>query len=155
MNLRSHIVYKYKCANCNIDYVGQTFLQLKMRAFNSMGISFRTNLPNSQPENLAVRDHYDLNRHRISLQKFSILQNASKGEELKNLESFYIKSLKPTLNIHKTSLALLIACTNCLNFVQKRTQLLARFTFVLQTIEISCCDGARRFRINRNKTNNK
>src|SRR5678815_4909057 len=90
MNLRSHIVYKYKCANCNIDYVGQTFLQLKMRAFNSMGISFRTNLPNSQPENLAVRDHYDLNRHRISLQKFSILQNASKGEELKNLESFYI-----------------------------------------------------------------
>ena len=74
-----------------------------------MNISFRTNLPNSQPENLAVRDHYDLNMHPISLQKFSVLQNASTDEKLKYLESLHIKTLKPTLNIHKTSLALLIA----------------------------------------------
>ncbi|KAL7631831.1 UNVERIFIED_CONTAM: hypothetical protein RMT77_017855 [Armadillidium vulgare] len=107
--LRSCIVYKYECADCHVDYVGQTSLQLKIRAFKHMGISFRTNLPISHPEYSAIRDHSNLTKHPISLQNFSILQNASNDEDLKILESLYIKTINPTLNTQNSSLSLLIA----------------------------------------------
>ena len=107
--MRSRIVYKYSCADCNVGYVGQTGLQLKMRAFKHIGLSFRTNLPISNPENSAIRDHSNLTKHPFLLQNFSVLQSASAEEDRKILESLHIKQLKPVLNIQNPSLLLQIA----------------------------------------------
>ena len=96
--LSSRVIYKYTCADCQVDYVGQTGLQLKMRAYKHMGLSFRTSLPISQPEHSAIRSHSDQLKHPILFTNFSILDTSNVEAERRILESLYIKHLKPALN---------------------------------------------------------
>src|SRR5215469_2207872 len=104
--LRTSLIYTYKCTNCQVSYVGQTGLQLKMRISKHMGISHRTGFPLSSPENSAIREHSNNTGHQISTEGFEILTSASNLTDRRILESLYIKNLRPTLNGDNSSIPL-------------------------------------------------
>ena len=94
----SKVVYKFTCANCNVRYVGQTGLQLQLRAHKHLGLSHRTSLPLNNPEYSAIRSHSTSSSHPLSLHNFSILTKSNSNVDRKILESLYISNLKPELN---------------------------------------------------------
>ena len=97
--VRSFIVYEYCCALCNASYVGSTTRSLHCRISQHLGVSCRTNLALSRPDQSRIREHESGCRDcHISVDDFKILGNAGSGMDLRLLESMYIYSKKPTLN---------------------------------------------------------
>ena len=52
-----------------------------------------------------VKDHCEKFDHKIKIKNFSILTSCAQND-LRTLESLYIKKLKPTLNIEKSAVPL-------------------------------------------------
>jgi len=101
---KSGVVYKYKCDSCNAVYIGHTGLQLHVRIHKHMGLSYRTGLPILHPEHSNIRDHSSTSGHHISIQSFSILKTLQNDVKRKIVESLYIRSLSPELNLQSSSL---------------------------------------------------
>ena len=106
--LRSSVVYIFQCAGCNSCYVGQTGLQLQLRIFKHLGLSFRTHLPISSPEHSPIRNHTMSLNHPLRTSDFNILSSHPTDSDRKILESLYIKRLNPELNSASSSVPLLI-----------------------------------------------
>ena len=96
-NLQSSAVYQYKCRCCNAMYVGKTKRQIRVRQFEHLGRSVRTNRPLGKPPFSAIRQHSENTDHPMYLDSFSVLSTRSKDVELSIIESLYIVKDKPSL----------------------------------------------------------
>ena len=75
-DLRSKIIYKYKCETCNGFYIGSSIKQAKIRFTQHLGISFRTGRHLSKPMHSTPRLHSETEDHSISYNHFSIIDQA-------------------------------------------------------------------------------
>ena len=64
-DLRSNIIYEYKCDACQASYIGCTTKQAKVRYCQHSAISHRTNRPINNPVQSSIREHCDSNDHPI------------------------------------------------------------------------------------------
>ena len=95
--LQSSAIYKYQCNCCNAIYVGQTKRQVRVRCFEHLGRSIRTNRPLANPPFSAIRQHAHDSDHPIHLDSFSVLSIRSSTMELTTVESLYTIRDKPSL----------------------------------------------------------
>ncbi len=97
--LRSLVVYKFSCSNCNITYVGKSKRHLKTRACEHAGLSDRTGIILKSPQDSAIFSHFSQGVcARPSLDDFSIVCSAKNDTELQVRESILISNLRPELN---------------------------------------------------------
>ena len=97
--LRSSVVYKFTCAQCQSAYVGCTTRHLKKRISEHIGISHLTGKQISDPKGSAVFEHCTVkNCNRPSFENFTVLYNAETEFQLKILESLEVNKSKPSLN---------------------------------------------------------
>ena len=108
--LCSNVVYQYKCdsEDCVSSYVGSTERTLHDRVSEHMGVSNRTGNKLASPKFSSVRVHSTVCKHPMSEQSFTIIGRCKKGEDLRLLESVFIKHLKPDLNNSESSAPLFI-----------------------------------------------
>ena len=83
--LKSNVVYKIKCSQCQLCYVGQTARHLATRYKEHVS-----------PRGL-LRKHFDNCQITPSFDLVSILGRA-KGEKLLTLEALFITEIRPELN---------------------------------------------------------
>ena len=104
-NLRSLVLYKFTCVNCNVDYYGKTKRQFEVRANEHMGISTITGKPYKyNPKTAtAVRQHLRQCGHNTSINDFRIIGSAVSDGHLCLKESLLIKRDCPVLNTNVQS----------------------------------------------------
>ena len=105
--LRSNLVYKYSCGQCNATYYGETTRHLKTRIAEHKGLSSRTGLPLSNPSHSSIRDHALETGHDIINTNFNIIFQSSPCDT-KTSESILIHKYKPSLNNKDSSVKLSI-----------------------------------------------
>ena len=97
--LRSLLVYNFKCSSCNGEYIGKTKRQY--RTWTSEHISFSPlsgKCVKNNAQTSAVHDHMLFCKTVVSPEDFSVLAKSSWNSKIKIQESILIKLLKPTLN---------------------------------------------------------
>ena len=99
-NLKSLVLYKSKCSDCNITYIGKNSRHFQIRFSEHLGISKTTNLPlkYNNTSSTAVRDHNHVCNHQNTSDNFRIIGSAKNDYHLKIKESLNIQSENPTLN---------------------------------------------------------
>ena len=90
--MRSKIVYKINCLDCDKFYIGKTKRQLKLRK-----------LEHKLLENSSVHKHMLCENHRIDWDDMNIIDTARDDRRLLLKEMLHINNLKPQLNIQKSS----------------------------------------------------
>ena len=102
MNCRSFILYKFLCNKCNLVYYGKTFRHFKVRVFEHLGKSIKTNKPFTYNpafnNNTAVRDHLQKCKCHTTIDDFKIMGSANNDYYLKIKESLIIQRDDPFLN---------------------------------------------------------
>ena len=108
--LSSSVVYKFRCACKDApSYVGMTSRHLFQRVAEHLGISSRTGNPLSTPPFSSIRQHALTCHTSFSESNFSILKSCQNNQDLRIIESLYIRKTVPQLNDSQSSYALLIA----------------------------------------------
>ena len=99
-NLKSLVLYKFTCSDCNVTYIGKTSRHFQVRFSEHLGISKVTNLPlkYSQKTSTAVRDHTHFSNHNCNADSFQIIGSAKNDYHLKIKESLNILKENPKLN---------------------------------------------------------
>jgi len=99
-SLKSLVLYKFKCSDCNITYIGKTCRHFQIRFSEHLGISKVTNLPlkYNKKSSTAVRDHIHLCNHQNTPDNFRIIGSAKNDYHLKIKESLNILKENPHLN---------------------------------------------------------
>ena len=99
-NLKSLVLYKYKCSDCNVTYIGKTTRHYQVRFSEHLGISKVTNLPlkYNKKSSTAIRDHTHLSGHNSTKDCFKIIGSATNDYHLKIKESLNILRENPLLN---------------------------------------------------------
>ena len=102
MHLRSKILYRFTCDGCNSIYIGKSKRHFLIRAFEHLGLSYRTgkNLTYNPKyaNNTTVLDHINQsNSCNGTVDSFEIIGGAKNDFFLKIKESLLIKKIKPTL----------------------------------------------------------
>ena len=94
-SLKSCLVYKFTCGNCNVTYIGKTFRHFLARVSEHGGKSARTGDPVIETSITAVREHQGTCRCEVGMKDFEILcsENNHYLLELKKVCSFKRKSL--------------------------------------------------------------
>ena len=107
--LRSHVVYLYKCQCCGALYVGQTRRHIYTRISEHMGVSPLTGKKRSVSTMSGILAYIHSTKHQISPSDFKILSTASSEADSLIRESLFISKLNPILNanIRSTPLDLL------------------------------------------------
>ena len=85
------------------SYIGSTTKQSRIRFFQHLGKSPRTNRPVTVPTHSTPRNHCHENDHQLSLNDFKIIDSANNEHELGILESIYISKEKLSLNIDQSA----------------------------------------------------
>ena len=96
--IRSHLVSRYLCSNCNATYYGKTYRQFFTKVAEHMGIS---NLAVKCVKNVkesAVSDHLLQCNCAIDFDHFDVLASDTNSFRLLIKESLLIKCDKPVLN---------------------------------------------------------
>ena len=96
--IRSGIIYRYTCSNCQVTYYGKTFHHLYTRAAEHMGISNLTGKRLKNVKQSAISDHLLQCNCAINFDDFSILATDCNKFKLLLRESLLIKCDKPILN---------------------------------------------------------
>ena len=107
--LRSHVVYLYKCQCCGALYVGQTRRHIHMgvslniwvfhiHISEHMGVSPLTGKKHSVSTMSGILAHIHTTKHQISPSDFKILSTATSEADLLIRESLFISKLNPILN---------------------------------------------------------
>jgi hypothetical protein len=104
--LRSGVVYRFSCGNCNVAYVGKTTRHLHTRVCEHLGISAKTGNSVKVCGQSAVHDHVRMCQYNASIDDFEILASCDNEFKLLVVESIFIKRLKPVLNNQLTSVPL-------------------------------------------------
>ena len=96
----SNVIYQYKCdsGDCASSYIGSTERALRDRICEHIGVSYRTGGKLTDPKYSSIRAHSETCSHPINDQAFRIIGRCRKDENLRLLESVFIKHLKPNLN---------------------------------------------------------
>ena len=99
-NLKSLVLYKYKCSDCNVTYIGKTSRHYQVRFSEHLGISKVTNLPlkYSKKSSTAIREHTHSSGHNSTKECFKIIGTAKNDFHLKIKESLNILRENPALN---------------------------------------------------------
>ena len=99
-NVRSFVIYKYTCGDCNATYIGKTKRHLKVRMSEHLGISLRTGKQFKFNKNnaTAIRNHCEMCQHKGSFKDFRIIGTAKNDFELLIKESILIGKESPILN---------------------------------------------------------
>ena len=105
--LRSNLVYKFSCGQCDATYYGETTRHLKTRIAEHKGLSPRTNLPLCNPNHSSIRDHALETNHGIDNCNFQIVFETS-SFDTKISESILIHKFEPSLNNRESSIKLSI-----------------------------------------------
>lgn len=105
-DLCSNVIYEFRCALCNECYIGSTSKQYKIRVYQHLGKSPRTNRPVSTLLHSSPREHCFNNSHPFNSDNFKIIDSAVDSFDLRILESIYIFKNKPTLNIDQSAVPL-------------------------------------------------
>ena len=114
MHLRSKILYRFACDGCNSIYIGKTKRYFLVRAYEHLGLSWRTGgkltYNPRQKNNTAVLNHINQSdRCCGTLDSFEIIGGARNDFFLRIKESLLIKKIKPTLiNPNSQSIPLLL-----------------------------------------------
>lgn len=103
-SLLSRAVYYYRCAQCGADYCGETIRHMKVRIAEHGGLSHRTNRPLTNCNSIIFKHAID-NDHPVNPDNFKVLTTASQYDLL-IVESIFIHSMKPKLNIQSSSVPL-------------------------------------------------
>ena len=98
--MRSCVVYRFKCQQCNLLYVGQTSRLLHTRISDHLGVSALTGKKRVNPPLTSILSHHHDTGHSVSHNDFSILSSApsNSSTELLVRESLLIHKLNPSLN---------------------------------------------------------
>ena len=96
--IRSDLVYRYKCSNCNVTYYGKTYRHFFTRAAEHMGTSKLTEKRVKNVKQSAVSDHLLQCDCSINFDDFDILASESNNFRLLLKESLLIMRDKPVLN---------------------------------------------------------
>ena len=104
--LRSHIVYKFLCSNCNITYYGETERHLNVRPEKHFSLSALTGKRVNNNKKSAVKDHCLFFNHVGSFEDFSILTYESSPFKLLIKEALLVSRDKPLLNKQVKSIPL-------------------------------------------------
>ena len=105
--LRSLLVYNFKCNSCNAEYIGKTKRHYRTRTSEHIGVSPLTGkCVKNNSQTSAVHDHMLFCKTVVCPENFSILANSSCNFKLEIQENILIKLLKPTLNKIITSIPL-------------------------------------------------
>ena len=96
--LRSHIVYKFLCSNCNITYYGETERHLNVRSGEHLSLSALTGKRVNNNKKLAVKDHCLFSNHVGSFENFSISMFELNLFKLLIKEALFVSRDKPLLN---------------------------------------------------------
>ena len=102
LHLRSNILYRFTCDGCNSIYIGKSKRHFLIRAYEHLGLSYRTGgklkySPNYS-NNTAVLNHlHEKDSCNGSLDSFDIVGGARNDFFLKIKETLLIKKVKPTL----------------------------------------------------------
>ena len=96
--IRSGIIYRYRCSNCNVTYYGETFGHFCTRAAEHMGISNLTGKRLRNVKQSAISDHLLQCNCTINFDNFDLLAAESNKFKLLLRESLLIKRDKPILN---------------------------------------------------------
>ena len=91
-SLRSKVVYKASCWDCNDYYIGKT----KRRLHDRKTEHFKALTSNSHSS--AIADHTDPNRPQDKMGSLFILATGQSDIHCKIKEAFLIRDLKPALN---------------------------------------------------------
>ena len=75
--LRSHVIYKCQCSNCNITYYRETERHLKVRAGEHISTSPLTRKRVNNNKKSSVKDHSILSGHVCSFDDFTVLNYES------------------------------------------------------------------------------
>ena len=99
-HLRSLVLYRFKCSDCNITYIGKTYRHFQVHFSEHLGISKVTNLPlkYNKKSTTAIRDHINSCKHQNSPENFKIIGTAKNDYYLKIKESLNILRETPQLN---------------------------------------------------------
>ena len=106
-DVQSHLVYKIKCAKCNLCYYGLTERHFKVRAYDHLGISIFTGKP-IKGVDTAMKTHCRDENHHISTDSLSILAREENSFHLRIKESLLIKRDRPVLNNNVYSTPLML-----------------------------------------------
>ena len=104
--LCSNVIYKYTCGDCQSSYVGSTIRCLRERAYEHMGKSFLTGNTLKSQKHTNIRIHSHKNKHSMSIDNFKIIGRAHAYDNIRLLETVYIKYLSPDLNDMDTAMPL-------------------------------------------------
>ena len=96
--LRSSIIYKYDCEDCDASYIGSTKRQFSVRMAEHRGRSVRTGKPISSAHNSSIFNHAMNNNHPVKEENFKIINNSHNHFDLRLIEAMEIKRAKTTLN---------------------------------------------------------
>jgi hypothetical protein len=108
-DLRSQVVYEYKCASCNGSYIGQTSRHLRHRIAEHAGISHLTGNTMKSQSHSSIRDHcVNCSNSTCSSRDFKILAKGTNELELLVKERLLINRKKPLLNGNSGSFELLL-----------------------------------------------
>ena len=103
--LRSSVIYKYTCGNCNVSYIGKSFRHFIVRSSEHLGLSARTGKPVKGMEITPVREHSLFCNTKPCLDDFEIIGTQLDGNNylLELKESIFLYKLGPQLNKDTTS----------------------------------------------------
>ena len=104
--LRSHIVYKFLCINCNMTYYGETAPHLNVRYGEHLSLSALTGKRVNNNKKSAVKDYCLFFNHVGSFEDFSILTYESNPFKLLIKEALLVSREKPLLNKQVKSIPL-------------------------------------------------
>ena len=109
-DIRSLILYKFKCSICINTYVGKTKRHNIVRRYEHLGVSVLTNKPFKYNKDTctAIRKHINDDNHQCDSDSFKIVGSASNDFHLKIKESLLILKEKPQLNVSNESLPLYV-----------------------------------------------
>ena len=107
IELQASAIYKYQCGSCNATYIGKSKRQIRVRQFELLGRSIRTNRPLGKPSFSAIHQHAEEKDHPVHLDNFSVLTSRSNEMELSTVETLYIIKEKPSLCNNERSVELL------------------------------------------------
>ena len=109
--LRSLLVYNFKCNSCNAEYICKTKRHYITRTSEHIGVSPLTGkCVKNNSQTSAVHDHMLFCKTVVCPEDFSILANSSCNFKLEIQESILIKLLRPTLNKNISSVQYRYIC---------------------------------------------
>ena len=104
--LRSYIVYKFLCSNCNITYYGETERHLNVRSGEHLSLSALTGKRVNNNKKSAAKDHCLFFNYTGSFEDFLILTYESNLSKLLIKEALLASRDKPLLNKQVKSIPL-------------------------------------------------